>query len=369
MVFVTIVLLLHSNHRRKELSSPIHLPPTSHLRPPFLFSYSSTPTTLFPFLFIFLIPKVSFSLYLWARSLVTIWFSLCFYPSSYAIGVEVALATDLTHSSLPIYLGFPSSNTFYTHFPPVPREVVYPLAMASVNRNQVNNNHANCSPNSSEEIESHHGTPATKFSAFSPEDLLEGLKLVSHGIKRDKVPPAFVLTQAQSNFAPRGKGHDSSTAAIHDPFVSAPFLTSTTRSSTDVSKLSPVASVFTPSSVIGSFSSYGTAGSPEQPLSAPTCSNGPSSFGRLGGPSVANAYHEGQACSTSVNGDIELYPVWPSTSSSFINLGRLKLGQFSSDDGTSRSLMISKVPRTVSEIEINAFFSVSFNVSKRVRSC
>ena len=42
-------------------------------------------------------------------------------------------------------------------------------------------NGISASPNSSEEIDSHHGTPATKISAFSPEDKVESFKVASHG--------------------------------------------------------------------------------------------------------------------------------------------------------------------------------------------
>ena len=42
-------------------------------------------------------------------------------------------------------------------------------------------NGMSASRNSSEEIDSHRGTPATKISAFSPKDKVESFKVASHG--------------------------------------------------------------------------------------------------------------------------------------------------------------------------------------------
>ena len=102
------------------------------------------------------------------------------------------------------------------------------------------------SPNSSEEIDSHHDTPATKISPFSPEASRANLKPVGIGFSRSKLPPQFLLHK------PNGETSSSASLRPADPFVSSQTLSGTTQASTDASKLSPNACTFTPTTLVGS---------------------------------------------------------------------------------------------------------------------
>ena len=241
------------------------------------------------------------------------------------------------------------------------------------------------SPNSSEELDSNHGTPATKLSAFSPNNSRETLKLSSStGIVRSKVPPAFVLTQAQSNFNHNNEARGASSFASQDPFVSGPNLTATTRSSTDASKLSPVASAFTPqtffsssneSSVAFSEPSGGVTVSPrgfnnsqsKLPFFVPApgrsvprglCSPPPGLPDPYGIPAshgykTNNDFNVASVSTTA--GDLE-----PSVDSRPVQTGTLNIGSFSTNDGTSRTLMVKQISETLSATQIEEFFSVGF---------
>ena len=109
------------------------------------------------------------------------------------------------------------------------------------------------SPNSSEEVDSHHDTPATKISPFSPEETWSQLKPAGTGFSRSKLPPQFLL------FSPDGGSQTSGLPRPQDPFVSGPNLSGTTQASTDVSKLSPNALTFTPTTLVDSSSAKSAA--------------------------------------------------------------------------------------------------------------
>lgn len=222
-------------------------------------------------------------------------------------------------------------------------------------------NDASLSPNSSEEVESQHGTPATRISPFSPE-AREGLKTGGHGIVRSKIPPAFILTHVQSNSSPKGKiGDRPSPLVSHDPFISAPLFGSATRSSTDASKLSPVASTFTPSGFRENEASAGSLGQVELPiasLSLNTSSNA--------SPNPALSIQAGHKDTNSLKlntlsaADLSSTAQSASSPASSVSLdiAHQKIGQFSTDDGTSRSLMVSQLSPRTSAQEIWELFNV-----------
>ena len=224
---------------------------------------------------------------------------------------------------------------------------------------------ASASPNSSEEVESHHGTPATKLSPFSPDDVPDNLKIAGHGIVRSKVPPAFVLTHAQSNFTPKGKAGHAVASAPQDPFITAPILSSTTRSSADTSKLSPIASSFTPASLLDSVSSAGKPNTVETALYTSTNNDDTKNLTFLAPPSASKASDNGTKTQDYVLPDSsnagvlsQSLPKSFTWKEAVTHAGLLKLGQFSSDDGTSRSLMISQAARNTSAKEVDQFFNV-----------
>lgn len=236
--------------------------------------------------------------------------------------------------------------------------------MASTN----DHNGISASPNSSEEVESHHGTPATKLSPFSPDEIREDPKVIGQGIVRSKVPPAFVLTLAQSNFNSHGKVGNAAISGSQDPFISAPTLTSTTRSSNDASKLSPNASAFTPTSLVESVSSNSTSFAFEAPLSAPICGNRLSNFASLGLHPIQKVSQNGTPGKNTVldhsnNASFSptSLPTGSSLSSPVAIAGALKLGHFSTDIGKSRYLIISNLGQVSITKEIETFLLVSFH--------
>ena len=225
------------------------------------------------------------------------------------------------------------------------------------------------SPNSSEEVESHHGTPATKLSPFSPNQVLEDLKHGNQGIVRAKVPPPFVLARDNSNFGPKGKAGSTSVPGSQDPFLSVPNLSSNTQSSGDGSKLSPNASTFTPTSLIESISSNGTSNcmTMQHPFSPPISGTGIQGLDIVSpvsrpihfqnGPIGQNTLLYGP--NDTMTSPISL-PGGPSFSTMVNNVGSIKLGQFSNDVSKSRSLKAGPVSRATSAKEIEKLLGVSF---------
>ena len=217
------------------------------------------------------------------------------------------------------------------------------------------------SPNSSEEVESHHGTPATKLSPFSPENVHD-LKAGGHGIARSNVPPAFNLVRTNTNFSPKGKAGKTTSLGAHDPFVSAPALPASTRTSSDASKLSPTALNFTPASRHGLSSGHGV------PVSASIRQHIAAAPVLLALPPVLQTFpNHATATNRMLSGppgaDM-LSPgiLSPSSMDGFgLRVGELKNGQFSSDGGASRALMISQITPGTSVKDIQAIFNVSLS--------
>ncbi|KAL8746803.1 MAG: hypothetical protein Q9190_001208 [Brigantiaea leucoxantha] len=107
------------------------------------------------------------------------------------------------------------------------------------------------SPNSAQGTESHHGTPETKLTVLSPEELCADQKSANRGILRNNCPPAFSLGAVPAKASPRGKvpKHVFSSQQ-HDPFVT-PKASLATLSTIASPRLSPTASAFTPSGFEG----------------------------------------------------------------------------------------------------------------------
>lgn len=243
--------------------------------------------------------------------------------------------------------------------------------MASTHDHNGHNGHngTSASPNSSEEVESHHGTPATKLSPFSPDQGLEDLKHVNQGIVRARVPPPFVLARDQSNFGPNGKAGNSIVPGSQDPFLSVPKLSSNTQSSGDGSKLSPNASTFTPTSLVESVFSNGTSSSStsQYPFSAPMCGfGGIQGLDFLSPTSRSNPLQYGPTGTKyllSGPSDTTISPTSLSAGSTFgtlvTNMGSIKIGQFSTDVSKSRSLMVGPVGKATSAKEIEKLLGVS----------
>ena len=192
------------------------------------------------------------------------------------------------------------------------------------------------SPNSSEDVESHQATPATKLSAFSPDDTRD---FTTSGSRIVRIPAYDLkITTAKSNLS--AKKASSSTVSNHDPFVSAsPLASSTTKSSIESSKLSPVAAAFTPTTIFDSplagDQNYGSYTSTAAPKS--------SSAGYL-------LEKNGAANQTLLPGRAISSPGARPTPTA--------AEQYSSEERTSRSLMIQTESQMSSE-EIKGYLNVS----------
>ena len=109
------------------------------------------------------------------------------------------------------------------------------------------------SPDSSEPLDSTHATPATKLSVFSPEATRLSSGSSGRGIVRPRVPPPFDLQAPSNSQHHHNSLKESAVSSHHDPFTSgSPLTSTTTRSSSDPSKLSPTAATFTPASALES---------------------------------------------------------------------------------------------------------------------
>ena len=230
-------------------------------------------------------------------------------------------------------------------------------------------NATSASPNSSEEVESHQGTPATKLSLFSPDQVVDDFKPANQGIVRAKIPPPFVLARNQSNFGPNGNSGNSIVPGSQDPFLSVPKSSSNTQSSGDLSKLSPNASTFTPTSLIESVSSNGTSSSStfQYPLSAPVCGTGTQVLGFISPISRSHNLQYGpigkKPFSFGPHDTTILPPSLPAGYSFSVlgsNEGPLKLGKFSTDVLKSRSLRAGPVSKTTTAKDIEKLLGVSF---------
>ena len=221
---------------------------------------------------------------------------------------------------------------------------------------------ASGSPNSSEEVESHHGTPATKLSAFSPEDFRTQSKGVTYGTVRTNLPPTFTLSHAQGKSGSSAQLGNHSAFSSQDPFVTISGCASTSQGSNDPPKLSPVASSFTPFK----FQKHSSVNLMMQSLKlSPPKSDGQAGVMGLGHvatssvPSTTSARY-----SIPVGSELPMpstsQPVSSVSSSDHANVepGSTKIGQFSSDGETSRSLVISQIPKATSKNDVDDFFSV-----------
>ena len=216
------------------------------------------------------------------------------------------------------------------------------------------------SPNSSEEIDSHRGTPATKISAFSPENNFENFKIASHGIVRSNVPPAFNLVHTNTNFSPNGKVGGDTSSVCQDPFVSGLFSNNVTQPSTGLFKLSPGASDFTPATSIALSSGNShlipipshqiKVSSPKYPVSPAASSSSQNN-------SIATR------CAISGPLGLGLRPTSIQAASTQYDTSSAAGGNidrgFSSDEGLSRAIVLCNIPPTTSMSDIYGLFGVS----------
>ena len=210
------------------------------------------------------------------------------------------------------------------------------------------------SPSSSEAVGSQQNTPETKLTAFSPEELRSEHRAVKTGLARSNIPPAFALNL----YSRPNSSHEAGSSSVHassDPFI-GPSSTiggglSSSLSSTDLPRLSPVATSFTP---------YG-----HQNLSFPASAV-----------KHRDETHESRAATPRPNGTLSRLPSQGTSSSVAIEAIQTavpqahqanqsliavfpKYGEFSTDHETSRYISIKRIANTTPLSEIQAIFNVS----------
>ena len=215
------------------------------------------------------------------------------------------------------------------------------------------------SPSSSETVNSAQNTPETKLTAFSPEELRSGYKVSKSGIVRPNVPPAFSLN-IHPQASPSGKTGNASNSVSADPFVSSSTATSSTgRGFHGEPKLSPVASSFTPQGSIESLFRSGSGQYFRLPASTSKYLT-ESSATDFGDPASSfNAFSKEFATQEEPATSANATPRQSQSSSVASSKVFPKLGQFSSDVGSSRYLYVGNVPSKTPNTEIEQFFHVS----------
>ena len=217
------------------------------------------------------------------------------------------------------------------------------------------------SPDSSEAVESQHVTPATKLSAFSPDNTRVSPSSGGRGIVRAKIPPPFDLDNLPSSFRFKSPNDRSGGLGSVDPFVSATsFTPSTARSSIDPSRLSPAAAAFTPATVLDSPSGDQSEALTDETLVvnvSGTNATGPLSPADASGPDIKGDHFVGtQEHATSSSTNI-LTPERSCSDLKSFSAGKPQ-NRFSTDDGRSRFLMVTVGINTSAEA-VEQYFTVS----------
>ncbi|KAI9836681.1 MAG: hypothetical protein M1819_001317 [Sarea resinae] len=247
------------------------------------------------------------------------------------------------------------------------------------------------SPRSSDDNESHQGTPETKLTAFSPEDTRNGEKAdkVSQTTNFE-IPPTFSLASTgpsslKSNlpegYHDRPKSNSNKPAVFHlfgpqelkDPFIAGKGPQQLT-GHIEHQKLSPTASAFTPLGMAAtfrpSFADSAKAGI-SSPLSPLTPRMNGMEHGNQSGVSYLNATSVPEETAgdshlkflnsvASAPGAIPAPAARPigSRPSSVSNSPAKVRGSFSMDHHVSRSLIIERIPRSILGTELGEFFDV-----------
>ncbi|KAL8760165.1 MAG: hypothetical protein Q9184_003408 [Pyrenodesmia sp. 2 TL-2023] len=212
----------------------------------------------------------------------------------------------------------------------------------------------------SADAESHRGTPDTKSTALSPEDLQPKHITSTRVAPTSNQPPTFSLSTVPTF---RGTGIDSTVAGHHDPFVTIKSGTVGTRP-TGPPKLSPIAPTFTPMGL-----NENDGGSiVSQAMAAPIDSNRSTYLYTPGSLPSASMMSELAYDHTSR----ETYLTSPTTSANAFHSnptspGSLaspgterqlpKLGRFTSEGSISRCVMISQIDRSTPPSEIETVIS------------
>ena len=230
---------------------------------------------------------------------------------------------------------------------------------------EVSVSHSTTSSPSSADVESHHGTPGTKLTDFSPEDFRGEPKTLAANNIQVNLPPTFALQGVPVKLSPNGKAHVA-TLAVQDPFTSIPIpCTVPDPSSVGAAKLSPTAATFMP---LRPHPTLSIANRPQVSSFGVLDSNSTgqhSGVAYLNATSIPDPTPPNRMASQnliSCQSAVVLPPIGPPTPSIVANSLSGQCGpqvSYFAATGGSRYFKISHVPTQTSPHQLNAIFSVS----------
>lgn len=224
------------------------------------------------------------------------------------------------------------------------------------------------SPHSSDEAESHRGTPDTKLTGYSPEDVRDTERSVDViNVVDQNGPPAFAILPTTSETSPQSHGVFKATSS-QDPFVTVSRSMNGSKRRNDPPKLSPTASSFTPLGGFGKTAVDAKAGTPNY---APAVPSGLSYLSAMSLPDNPPDDQQLKAYLQSVASEATAVPSIGQRMATGIT-ATVKSAEyelvnvFTVDTKMTRSLMISNITRKISATEVNESFNVSL---PRLRTC
>lgn len=217
------------------------------------------------------------------------------------------------------------------------------------------------SPRTSDEAESHRGTPDTKLTAFSPEEVCSPEKSAGGDAVGQDGPPAFTIKPTYAKSSSKAPGSFKAYGS-QDPFVIVHGPVTGSKLSHEAPKLSPTASSFTPLGAFGSDPSISRTGPLSYTLSA---SSGVSFLNANSLPDATLGDQHLKDYLQSVASEITtMAPIGQRSASgptTPVKSGEHQVDDFSGVDvNATRSLMISNISRKTSGKELADFFDVSF---------
>ena len=216
----------------------------------------------------------------------------------------------------------------------------------------------NGSPHSSEGVFSDHGTPATKLTAFSPEDARDEPKVMANSGIKIHQPPTFTLQGVPIKGSPHGKAARSTNLEAHDPFTTTPSAVTIHGSTLAAPRLSPVATSFTPSA--GALNKLPSNSSQPSATRTQRRPMGVDTVSYLTATSVPDTVWNSTITRNhlSVVSDTLLSPIGPRAVPASTGPA-LTEDAFNPMSDCSRYLMISQVSKTTNPQELNEIFTVS----------
>lgn len=219
-------------------------------------------------------------------------------------------------------------------------------------------------------VDSHRGTPGTKVTEFSPEDVRSEPKADGKGIGKAKFPPTFSLQGVPVKTSPNGKVATIRSLANHDPFTTGSSVLTVNGNPSAGIKLSPTAAAFKPLQSTTQLAVINAThpGFPDSnSLGVPSVgqqTRGTSTVSYLNATSVPDLYPHRKITEnlSYISAGPAQPPIAPpahSHSSGTLNGGVSSQALPSADISSSRYLKVSNVAKVTSQKNLCEIFSVS----------